>query len=375
MKTLYIIAKGMGKKSEEQLIRLEKEKRVPRTTLLEAALSATVLDERYLFENPPSIRRWLYRNIPVHLAQIIEALFIQHEYDIILSQSEKVGLPLAWIMKYLRMKTPHLSIVARITSRDKNKEKQKMWFVKKTKDHISRFIVWSSVQRKIAIEKLDVNPNRITHLKIGTDQKFWSPETSPPETDMICSAGMEMRDYPTLIQALKTLDIPCHIAAGATRGEIFNTVRRLYKINNLPKHLTVGFKKHEELREIYNRSRFIVVPLLQTDSDNGLTTILEAMSMGKPVICSRVEGLVDIVREGVTGIFVPQGDSEAMKEAILELWNDPERCKKMGKAAREYIEENHSMERFVQAVKEEAQSTLVENGAQVNDFNLSGVKT
>ena len=34
-------------------------------------------------------------------------------------------------------------------------------------------------------------------------------------------------------------------------------------------------------------SLFVVMPLLESDTDNGITVILEAMAMGKTVICSR----------------------------------------------------------------------------------------
>jgi len=92
---------------------------------------------------------------------------------------------------------------------------------------------------------------------------------------------------------------------------------------------------------------------MQSDSDNGLTTILEAMAMGKPVICSRTEGQIDVIQDGVTGIFVPLNDPIKMRQAISELWNDPERCEKMGIEARKYIEENHSLEQFAGHIKKE----------------------
>ena len=349
MKTLYIISKGMDKQSNQVIRQLEIEDKIPRVSLLEDAISADVLDERYLVEKSPYLRRLFYRSVPVSIAQVIEALFIMTRYDLILTHSEKVSFPLALILKWIRSSKPHIIVLSRITSVDRKKSKQKIWFFKKISKSVSRFLIWSSEQRKIAIERFGVPPDKIILLKRGIDQLFWSPREV--ETDMICSAGMEMRDYPTLVDALRHLEIPCHIAAGASRGDIFKTIERLHKIKDVPEWVTVGPKKPMDLRSLYARSRFIVIPLLPTDSDNGLTTILEAMAMGKPVICSRVEGQVDIIQDGVTGIYVPQGDSEAMQEAIHSLWNDPERCKRMGKAARAFIVKTHNMEQFVDAIK------------------------
>lgn len=356
MKTLYIISKGMDKVSDEEIRLLEERNKIPRATLLDQAVSAELLDERYLSEKPPAIRKFLYSVLPVNIAQLIEALFILHRYDAILSHSEKVSLPLALVMKYMKIIKPHIVVISRITSVDEKKTKQKIWFLKKTKDTITRFLIWSSMQRNIAIEKFGVPPEKIVLLKRGIDQEFWKPLNR--ETDMICSVGMEARDYPTLVEALRPLNIRCHIAAGTSRGEIFHTIKRLYSIENMPGSITVGKKKPAELRELYARSRFVVVSLMKTDSDNGLTTILESMAMGKTVICSRVEGQIDVIQDGITGIFVPQGDTKALSDAIQALWNDPDRCKKMGEAARKYIEDHHNIEQFVQSIKIEIESSI-----------------
>lgn len=356
MKTLYIISKGIGKASEEEIIRMEQENKIPRVTLLEKEINADVLDERFLEDKVPAFRKRLYKKIPVHFRQIIEALIIQHRYDVILSQSEKVAFPLAYIMKILHMKTPHVFVISRITSVDERQSKRKIWFMKRVKDSVSKFLIWSISQRNLAIEKLGVHPAKIKLVRRGTDQNFWKPMER--ESIMISAAGMEARDYPTLIEALRPLDIPCHIAVTASRGELFDTVKKLYSITDIPKHITVGRKSPVELREMYAQSRFVVVPLMKSDSDNGLTTILESMAMGKPVICSQTEGQIGIIEDGVTGFFVPQGDPEALRHKIVELWNDPQKCETAGKAGRRFIEQYHNMEQFVDDIRSEVESVI-----------------
>ena len=352
----------MGKNSRAESVALEENKMSPRFTYLETALDADLLDERYLLENTTPIRKLFYQWLPVPVSQIIETLFIHKKYDIILSQYEKVGFQLAFVFKLLRQKSNHLLVISRITSPDPRKSKIKMWYLRKVKDSVSRFLIWSSNQRKLAIDKLGVEPKKIVLIKRGTDQDFWIPQ--PAETDMICSAGMEARDYPTLVQALGSLSIPCHIAVSDARGEIFDTVKKLYDIKKLPAGITIGKKNYVELRDLYARSRFVVISLLPSDSDNGLTTILEAMAMGKPVICSKTEGQVDVIQDGVTGIFVPQGDPLALKNAIEELWNDPQRCEKMGRAARKYIELNHNLEQFSESIIGVAHQVMHEKNVQ-----------
>ena len=113
-----------------------------------------------------------------------------------------------------------------------------------------------------------------------------------------------------------------------------------------------------ELRKLYARSRFVVVPLLPSDTDNGVTVILEAMAMGKPVICSRTRGQVDVIQEGVTGLYVPVGDADALRSAILSLWNEPSRAQQMGRNARAYVEKNHTLEKFTATTRSAAEASL-----------------
>lgn len=348
MKTLYIIAKGMGKPSDEEIRLLENRDLHPRVSLLEESLSAVVLDERYLSACPPAWRRAIYRWIPVRAAQIIETLCIHSRFDVILAHTEQVSFPLALSIRLLRIRTPLVVTVSRITSMYRWKSQIKKWLFKYAHKRVDRILMWSSSQREILIRDVGIPEEKIVLLRLGTDQQFWRPH--PGRSDKICAVGMEMRDYPTLIEALKGTGIPCHLAIGRSRGELFDTIQRVYDMDEIPSNITIGPKSSVELRELYADSRFLVVPLLPTDSDNGQTSILEAMAMGKPVICSRVKGQIDLVQDGVTGFYVSQGDPVSLRRMILELWNDPERVERMGRACRRFIEEHHTVESFASSV-------------------------
>ena len=103
----------------------------------------------------------------------------------------------------------------------------------------------------------------------------------------------------------------------------------------------MGKRSFAELRRLYARSRFVVVPLLPTDNDNGITSILEAMGMGRAVICTRTRGQVGVVIEGETGLMVPPGDARALREAIQYLWEHPDVAERMGRAGRQRVAPLH----------------------------------
>jgi glycosyltransferase involved in cell wall biosynthesis len=268
------------------------------------------------------------------------------EYDVVVTWSERVALSLMALQAIARSGKPHVAML--------------YWFSRPSvrlpmlafAQSLHAIVTWSSVQRRYAIEHLGVPAEKIYLIRHYVDQLFWAPRERPIDT--ICSAGAEMRDYPTLLEAVRGTDLQCHIAADHVRVDRMGFARRIGTeqfARMAGGNVTIGRKTRVELRELYARARFVVVPLQKSDTDNGITVILEAMAMGKPVICSRTAGQVDAIQDGVTGLFVPVGDAKALRDAMLELWNDPVRAAAMGRAGRAYIEKHHALEKFCRDVQ------------------------
>jgi glycosyltransferase involved in cell wall biosynthesis len=62
------------------------------------------------------------------------------------------------------------------------------------------------------------------------------------------------------------------------------------------------------------------------------------MSRGRPVVGSRLGGIVDIIEDGVSGLLVPAGDELALADAMQRLLDDQRLRTAMGKAARVRVE-------------------------------------
>lgn len=72
--------------------------------------------------------------------------------------------------------------------------------------------------------------------------------------------------------------------------------------------------------------------------------IFEFMAMGTPMLFA-VEGCsAEIVKNAGAGYCIPSGDPRAMADAILELHNDPERLKEMGRRGKEAVANEYSRE-------------------------------
>ncbi len=87
-----------------------------------------------------------------------------------------------------------------------------------------------------------------------------------------------------------------------------------------------------KLRELYATSDLFALP---TYADCFPLVCLEALASGLPLVGTRVGGLPDAIREGVTGHLVEPGDGQALGDALEGLAADRTRRERMASACRE----------------------------------------
>lgn len=97
----------------------------------------------------------------------------------------------------------------------------------------------------------------------------------------------------------------------------------------------------ENIPEVMNSFDIFVLPSLSEGISN---TILEAMSCGLPIIATKVGGSVEIVKDGVYGIFTPPDNPKALANSVCRLVNDSELRKEYGNKARKTAEEKFSLQ-------------------------------
>jgi starch synthase (maltosyl-transferring) len=75
--------------------------------------------------------------------------------------------------------------------------------------------------------------------------------------------------------------------------------------------------------------------------------LLEAQAAGVPAVATRVEGTVDIVEDGRTGVLVLPKDVPALATSILRLLDDPARARRLGEAARDHVRAHFTLDAMV----------------------------
>lgn len=96
------------------------------------------------------------------------------------------------------------------------------------------------------------------------------------------------------------------------------------------------------------RCRAAVVPSMAME--NAPMSILEALSLGVPVISSSVGGVPEQVRDGHEGLLVPPGDVDALAAAMRRLADDPALASRMGHDARQRAHEVFGFDRHMQSL-------------------------
>jgi glycosyltransferase involved in cell wall biosynthesis len=127
-----------------------------------------------------------------------------------------------------------------------------------------------------------------------------------------------------LVDAAELVNVPTCIAGAGDLPPV-----------HAPGHIKfVGPITREALPAFYRKARFIVVPSVWHEVYP--VVIVEAMLLGIPIIASDIGGMPEMFENEKSGLLVPPGDAPALAEAMSRLWADPDRCRRMGQAAREF---------------------------------------
>jgi len=334
--------------------------------VLAELLGATIVDSRTVTRSV--IARLIQRAFGLAPPQAWLAFARRRAFDVIVTDGEHVGIPLALLLRFSRSRTKHITIAHRLSTPKKRIFFR--WFG--VQRRIDGFALHSRRQYDLAATELEVGRERLTLMPYQVDTTYWAPEDVPEER-LVVSAGLEHRDYGTLFRAVAGLDADVVIGAAS------NWSRHAAEQRTLPSNVRVGAFDYRALRALYARAAVIVVPLADVDNQAGVTTILEAMAMAKPVIVTQSVGQTDVVedrrrsargdmrprpeglarifadRAGISlepnGFYVAPGDANGLRRAIGYLLAHPDERHALGRAGRRLAEDLFTVEAFARRMR------------------------
>ena len=185
-----------------------------------------------------------------------------------------------------------------------------------------------------------------------------TPSPSHPLTisPSFIATGKEQRDQPTLIEAFNRTGRHLILYIGINPNPNvpnpnLEAVERCEPADNIDVVKICGLLPYEIAREVA-KADCVVICCHRTRYTAGLTTVVEALALGLPIICSRNPQIpVDFDRLGC-GISVEYGDVEGWQRAVEYIATHPDEARLMGERGRALAEQMFNDERCAKEVAE-----------------------
>lgn len=195
------------------------------------------------------------------------------------------------------------------------------------KKDYQKFFGWEDIEvvfNAIDLEKID---SAIIDINIESIRKQYK---AFPDDYIIVLPGRlhESKGHRFLIEAIKVLKEKYHLipkviiaGEGALRNEIEHFITEL-NLNN--QFILTGNLEQGELFRVIKMSDLVVIPSLFEAFG---IAVIEAMYLEKPIIVTEIDGLKEITENNVDAIQVPVKNPNAILDAILKIYKDPEYVK------------------------------------------------
>lgn len=187
-----------------------------------------------------------------------------------------------------------------------------------------------------------VDESKLETIPLGVDPEEFTYSERPENAELVAIGSLtERKGYDILFDALGTIraefpDVHLHIFGdGPLETELRARVQRDGLGDNVTFH---GFVDQSVVNDHLSRAQAFVHP---SRSESFSLVRLEAMSAGCPAIISDISGAREMVRDGREGYVVPTENADAVATAVMELLADHDLTRRIGRQARERVEEKY----------------------------------
>lgn len=200
----------------------------------------------------------------------------------------------------------------------------------------SRVVCLGESQRQQLLIQLDMDPDRVHTVLGAVDAEFFTPQPAPPDAGAyVLAVGKDLaRDYGTLVEALRPL---------AVRLEIVAPPRAIVGLDLPPTARVSSGLTWDRLRTLYAGASCVVVAQRHESyaygtEAGGLSAVLEAMAMARPLVVSERAILAEYVTNERTALVVSPESPAELRSAVERLLEDQPLASSLARAARADVE-------------------------------------
>lgn len=155
---------------------------------------------------------------------------------------------------------------------------------------------------------VDPVPFRVSNASIAETRRRWG---LPPRYVLFVGRLVAQKGVSVLLNALAPVDIPLVVVG---EGPLLPALQRQTRLLQMEKRVRfLGKLPVDEMYGVYRGAALLAVPSL---AEGMPAVVLEGAAAELPIVASRVEGVAEVIEDGVTGRIVPIGDALALREAI-----------------------------------------------------------
>ncbi|SLN45931.1 glycosyltransferase family 4 protein [Pseudooctadecabacter jejudonensis] len=140
------------------------------------------------------------------------------------------------------------------------------------------------------------------------------------------------------------------IIGGGSQDASLRKLAATLTLKNVTFH---GPQSSDVVRAAMAEAHVVVVPSREGEGgrSEGIPVVLmEALSLARPVITTRLSGIPELVEDGVTGLLCPPDDVDALRAALLRLREDYPAARAMGRRGRERVAEDFDITKTADAL-------------------------
>ena len=198
-----------------------------------------------------------------------------------------------------------------------------MSFIVQSK-YIDRFVCFSKEECEYYPSLFNVSRKRFVYVPVGIEPIDYH---DTKDEGYIFATGRSNRDYDFLLSVLDNSDYQCQIAC--------DTMAKT--LNGGGISILTDCHGNEMIKRMAH-SHCVVIPLKDIHASSGQLVILQAMALGKPVICTDADGIRDYTSTDTT-IMIPN-DVDKWKEALNLLYNNEQLYNKLSDSSYDFYEKN-----------------------------------
>lgn len=192
---------------------------------------------------------------------------------------------------------------------------------------------YNRAKKKFKARRTEYVPGIGIHTKEYLDKKNSTPlkrknfNINDDDFIITCAGQLSKRkNHQLVIKAMALLKNPKLKFLLIGFGEKEEELKALINSNHLENSVIMtGYRS--DVIDIFSIADAFVFPSLQ----EGLpVALMEAMSVGLPVVCTNIRGNSDLIKNGFGGYLTATDDTSSFAKSLDKLINDPKLCKKMG---------------------------------------------